>query len=102
MEELEHLERERYGFLCMGGVFSFVGFFACGVNPFHSFFFALSFGLLAGGIYVARKSTKEYLWAHIMAEAKLNGGAPTKRGVWLGNLLPPVLVLALGVWLGGA
>ena len=98
MEELEHIERERYGLFCLSGVLAFVLLSVWQQEWLQAVGYAISAGLLISGCYVARKTTAEYAWALVLAEARINGGTPSKSGIWLGNLVPPVIVLAISVW----
>jgi hypothetical protein len=41
--------------------------------------------------------TTRHTWAVLEAEGRLDGGVPTRRGVWVGNLLPGALA-ALALW----
>jgi len=58
--------------------------------------------LLFSDAWGARQMTVEHNWALLQAEGHLNGGMPSKRRVWIGNLLPGVLAaMALSWWLAG-
>lgn len=93
MDELERLERERYGIFTLAGMLIFIGLFLWGKNIFLAIFFAIALALLLSGYYVASKLTSEYYWALLEAEARANGHSPSKRGTWLGNLIPGFVIL---------
>jgi hypothetical protein len=58
--------------------------------------------LLASGAWGARSMTAEHNWAVLQAEGRLDGAVPSKRRVWVGNLLPGALAaLALLWWRAG-
>ena len=99
MEELEHIERERYGLFCLIGVFAFVALFLLSENILLATLGSISLGLLASGAYVARRMTHEHVWGFVIAESRVNGGNPTKRGVWFGNLFPAVFAFVASLWL---
>jgi len=102
MDEIEDIER---GKMTVFAVTAFVAFVA-------TFFWRLDFhfaasaaavaALLASGAWGARQMTARHNWALLQAEGRLNGRAPSKRRVWLGNLLPGALgALALLWWRAG-
>jgi hypothetical protein len=100
MEELERLERER---MLVFGVTTVVCFFLFVVPsqaPFASGVCAVGSGLIASGCNYAFRVTRSVAWAHVLSEARLNGGGRSKRGVWLGGIVPGVVVTGLGFWLG--
>jgi hypothetical protein len=94
MEELEHIERERYGLFCLSGVAAFILLFVWRQDWLQAMAYAIPAGLFISGFYVARKTTSEYVWSLLLAEARVNGGTPSKGGIWLGNLFLPAVVLA--------
>ena len=58
--------------------------------------------LLFSGAWGARQMTAEHNWAVLQAEGRLSGDVPSKRRVWVGNLLPGALAaLALAWWRAG-
>jgi hypothetical protein len=98
MEELERLERERYGLFALTSVICLAGFAVARYGWWISIFNAGALGFLVSGMYVARKTTSEPLWPLVLAEARLNGGTPTKSGIWLGNLLLPFVGFSTSAW----
>jgi hypothetical protein len=102
MQDLERVERERYGIFTVIGAIAFLALFLLGQNIFVAIGLAISLGLLLSGFHVAKKLTSDYCWALLEAEARLTGHTPSKRRVWLGNLLPGVLVLVALAWLNHA
>jgi hypothetical protein len=100
-DELERIERARYslfGVLCL---FFFITLQLATGNVLWSAAIASSAALLASGYYSARATTRDPAWAVVEAEARRDGGSPSKRKVWVANLLPGVIALAsFGLWLG--
>ena len=55
--------------------------------------------LLFSGAWGARQMTIEHNWAVLQAEGRLNGDVPSKRRIWVGNLLPGALAALALLWL---
>lgn len=100
--ELERLERERYGIFALLGSITFFLLFLWSKHMGLAFFLAMSLALLASGYYVAKKMTSGHCWAYVEAEGRQNGRTPSRRGIWLGNLLPGFFVLAVTVYINNA
>ena len=102
MDEIERIEREK---MTLFTVSAFVTFMVT-ILWRQDFKLAASAAavaaLLTSGAWGARRMTAEHNWAVLQAEGRLNGGAPSKRSVWMGNLLPGALAaLALLWWRAG-
>ena len=98
LDPIERIESLRFAVFGVGTFLSFPVFVyfvpslvACG-------FYAVGTGLIVSGSASARSLGRELPWAHVLAEAKLSGGSPTKLKTWLGSLLPGLLLLAVGHW----
>jgi len=98
MEELERIEKERYGLLALTMVVTLTGLMIAGLKWIPAVLLAAAIAMFVSGTYVAAKTTGDYVWSLELAEARTTGGSPSRRGVWLGNLLPALAVLAVGVW----
>lgn len=100
MDDLERVERERYGIFTLCALFAFVGLVASGRHWLLASLLAVGVGLLASGSYVARRTTSASLWPLVEGEARLHGRVPSRRGVWLGNVVPALAALAGAAWFG--
>jgi len=98
MDELERIEKERYGLLALTSAIAFAGLVLARQGWWASMLYASALGLLVSGLYVAKKTTSERVWALVLAEARLNGGTPTRRGIWFGNLLLPAIAFGGSFW----
>jgi len=95
MDDLELLERERYRVFALAWLLVYLGL-VFWVNPkLLAFFIAIAIALLVSGYHVAKTLTSEFFWVLLEAEARVNGRMPSKRGIWVGNLLPGLLVLSV-------
>lgn len=94
MEDLERLERERYGVFALAWIVALAIVTAFRRELVSSVPLAIGLGLLCSGLYVAWRATTEYYWALTTSEARARGANVTKRGVWLGNLFPGTAVVA--------
>jgi len=102
-DELERIERVRYALFGVLFLLFFVTFQLSSQRALWSAAFASSAALLASGWYAARTTTRDPAWAVVEAEARRDGGSPSKRLVWVANLLPGFAALAgFSLWLGVA
>ena len=92
MEDLERLEKERYGVFALAAIVALAILTALRRELVSSVPLAIGLGLLCSGLYVAWRAT-EYYWALATSEARARGAKVTKRGVWLGNLFPGTAVV---------
>lgn len=98
MDELERLEQQRFGVFALVGMAAFIGQFVWRQHALLAVLVAISVGLVVSGWYVAARMTKNHNWAYIEAEAKHNGGTPSKGWVWFGNTAPGVLLGLGSLW----
>jgi hypothetical protein len=102
-DELERIERVRYALFVMLFLVFFVTLQLSSQRVLWSVAFASGAALLASSWYAARATTRDPAWAIVEAEARRDGGSPSKRLVWVANLLPGLAALAgFGLWLGVA
>jgi hypothetical protein len=98
VDEIELIERQRLVVLALSGFIAFLALTYFGQALFASAFYAMGIGLIVSGGSHAYRITQEVPWAYVLAESRLSGGTPTKRGMWLGGIVPGVAVLAIGYW----
>jgi hypothetical protein len=100
MDEIERVEYGRYGVLVSTGVLAFVVLLVwSGSQWILAAALAFALALMASGWYVASKLTSTYIWQLLEAEARMTGYTPSKRRIWIGNLLPGFVVLVVVVYL---
>ncbi|MEK8035015.1 hypothetical protein AACH06_29720 [Ideonella sp. DXS29W] len=99
MDEIELIEKNRWPIFVVGALMGFVLCVWLTGEVLSSAVLAIGFGLFLSGYRVAKQLTSEVPWAYLEAEGRINGKLPSKRGVWVGNLIPGLLFGILGLWL---
>jgi hypothetical protein len=99
MDEIERIENKRWALFVFEAAVAFVLLFWLTRAIFASFVLSFGVGLFFSGLKVARELTQPYAWAHLEAEARITGRPPSRRGIWLGNTVPGIIVFIIGAWL---
>jgi hypothetical protein len=97
MDEIERIERDKMTVFAVSAFGAFVVILLWRRDFNLAASASAVVALLASGAWGARRMTARHTWAVLEAEGRLDGGVPTKRGVWVGNLLPGALA-ALALW----
>lgn len=98
MEELEHIEAQRIAVCAVVGAAFELALTIWGLDDLSTHLAAFTAGLLASGIYVAKRKTLAHNWAYLEAEARQLGYTVSRRGIWLGNLMPAVVMGLASAW----
>jgi hypothetical protein len=99
MDEIERIESDRWGLFVIEAAIAFALIYWLSLELFGSIVASIGLGWSMSGYKVARKMTQPLAWAYLEAEARISGYLPSRRGVWLGNVLPGIVIAAMGAWL---
>lgn len=100
MDEIELIEKQRYGLFALAALMTGFLTFVLLKDFLAALLVGVTVGLLVSGLFVAKALMQPHVWAILEGEARYHGTTVTKRGVWMGNLIPfAVGLLATAWWL---
>lgn len=99
MDEVERIERQRWAYFVLESALGFGLIYFWTRSGLIAATLACGLGLLFSGVHLARQLTRDPAWAYLVADGRITGIEPSRRGIWIGNILPGFIVLAVGIWL---
>ena len=99
VDEIERIESRRWVIFVCEAALGFLVAIWLTKDLLASVVLSIGLGLFFSGYQMAKQLTQDVSWAYLEAEGRLTGFEPSKRGVWVGGLLPGALVALLGAWL---
>ena len=104
MDEIDRIERAKLRVFAVSAFMTFLVIMLWRKDLHLAASAAAVAALLFSGAWGAHQMTIEHNWAVLQAEGRLSGDVPSKRRVWVGNLLPGGLAALALVWwrAGGA
>lgn len=96
MDELDRIEGLRWAVFALVSLLSLVLFSSLTRSTLASVILSVATGLLGGGVAAAIAYTRPLAFSALQSEARYNGHAVSKVGIWMSAVLPALVAGAVG------